>query len=91
MTMSRRERDAVDRVDRVLAQIGSLTPRNPADIQAIVSNLRIAVAAAKKAHDAVIELRYAEWDDFDRYMTEAERIIDPANDPLIGREDIPAR
>lgn len=50
--MNKRDRDFVDGLDRVLATIASLTPQNPADINAISHNHRIAVAAAKDAHFA---------------------------------------
>jgi len=53
MSLSKRDRDFIDRLDGALRVIGSLRPRNPADIAAIFHNNKIATEAARKLTAAI--------------------------------------
>lgn len=72
--MTGRERATVDRVDAVLRIIGSLTPRNPADIRAVATNLPIATKAAKSLSSAIAALRTGDWDSVNYHLDAAEQI-----------------
>ncbi len=73
--LSQRERVFIDRMDKVLREIGTLNPPNPADVRAISTNLRVAVSAAQRLDSAIGALRSQDWTSVDSYLGQAEQIV----------------
>lgn len=85
--MNARERKVIDRIDDVLRVIGSLTPQNPADIQAITRNLPLATKGARHASAAITYLRSGEWWFLDAELADAERLLGiPSRSVPTGQE-----
>lgn len=77
--MNKSENGFVDRIDAAVAYVSTLTPRNPMDVSAIVSNHRIAVRVCKEIHDAILCWRIQDMDGVKMALDQAEEII--LNDP----------
>ncbi len=86
--LNRNEREFVDRLDKVLKHIGSLTPANPADLRAIAENLPIATRSAKHLSSAIAALRASDWDSAEYHLGNAEGIVEPPPPCLTGRASV---
>lgn len=75
--MNSRDRAVLDRIDDVIRTIGSLTPRNPADVATISGNLRVATAASKELVAAISAMRGRDWREVGERLQRAERIVAP--------------
>jgi len=73
--MNTKEREVIDRIDGVIKIIGSLRPKNPADISVIFSNNKIATEAAKALTNAIGCWRCKDWDGVASYLTSAEQSV----------------
>lgn len=73
--MNAKEREVVDRIDGVIKTIGSLRPKNPADISVIFANNKIGTGAAKELSNAIGCLRAKDWEGVNARLTFAEQLV----------------
>ena len=73
--MTKRNREVVDRIASVLAEVERLSPSNPADTAAIFRNMRVATEAARQLHFAIISLRFDDYDSAADHLADAEATV----------------
>jgi hypothetical protein len=75
VSLSKRDREFIDRLDGALTVIGRLRPKNPADIAAIFHNNKIATAAAKELTAAIGCFRARDDVELAEHLDSADAIL----------------
>jgi hypothetical protein len=73
--MTQREKELLASIYESVGTISSLRPENPADINAISHNLKIAVEGAQAIRQAISALGYGDHGDCSEHLEEADRIL----------------